>query len=384
MHQPVLYGSAACGADIIVIEAALALGVEVNVVMPFAAADFVRTSVAVGGESWVRRFDTAMARVTRIIAATDESYLGDDILFEHAARLVEGLTVLRAAQLNATPRLLCVIDATSGGEVGGTASAFDRWRDAIGPVDLVDVAALRRDAALGRASGDPAASVAAPLPGPANDALAMLTRTPDAKSVPEAASHSAEPATTGANPRPPRTLRTLLFADFAGYGRLQDVNAAMFQEEFWAVAARLIAASPVPPRFANTGGDGLYLVFDTAHDGVAFALQLSEGMRSVDWARLGMGSSNPIRICLHTGPVFCAFDPVIGRDNYFGSSVTRAARIEPVTPPGTVFVSETCAATLAATGQRDFLLEYVGSVELAKGAGATRVYQVVAAQPRGN
>ena len=49
MRRPVFYGSAACGADLIVIEAALALGAEVNVVLPFDRDDFVRTSVAVGG-----------------------------------------------------------------------------------------------------------------------------------------------------------------------------------------------------------------------------------------------------------------------------------------------------------------------------------------------
>ena len=83
-----------------------------------------------------------------------------------------------------------------------------------------------------------------------------------------------------------------------------------------------------------------------------------------------------IRIALHTGPVFCGFDPIIGRDNYFGSSVTRAARIEPITPPGTVYASEAFAATLAASGRQDFGLEYVGQVALAKGYGESRVYRL--------
>ena len=37
-----------------------------------------------------------------------------------------------------------------------------------------------------------------------------------------------------------------------------------------------------------------------------------------------------MRIGLHTGPVFEDYDAIIGRNNYFGSHVSRAARIEPV------------------------------------------------------
>jgi hypothetical protein len=62
-------------------------------------------------------------------------------------------------------------------------------------------------------------------------------------------------------------------------------------------------------------------------------LRLQAGMLEVDWKAAGLAESSPIRIALHAGPVFCGFDPIMGRDNYFGASVTRAARIEPVTPP---------------------------------------------------
>jgi class 3 adenylate cyclase len=99
-------------------------------------------------------------------------------------------------------------------------------------------------------------------------------------------------------------------------------------------------------------------------------------MLEVDWASLGLSEPSPIRIALHAGPVFCGFDPIIGRDNYFGSSVTKAARIEPVTPPGMVYASEAFAATLAATGRDEFSLEYIGRMALAKGYGESRIYRL--------
>ncbi|HEY7944121.1 MAG TPA: hypothetical protein VIH15_06440, partial [Casimicrobiaceae bacterium] len=56
--------------------------------------------------------------------------------------------------------------------------------------------------------------------------------------------------------------------------------------------------------------------------------------------------------------------------------VTKAARIEPVTPPGIVYASEAFAATLAASGRDDYTLEYIGRLALAKGYGESRIYRL--------
>jgi class 3 adenylate cyclase len=319
------------------------------VVLPFDRGDFVRTSVAAGGAEWVARFDAALARATRVIFATEEGYLGDDILFRQAAYLVEGLAVLRAAQLETTPSLLAVFDAEAAGGVGGTRDAVERWRIGPGSVQTVDLAALREGAPAARDDGS---------------GLALVSALP-----------SIGAGADGSGPAS-RVLKAMVFADFAGYSRISDANVARFQQAFWSIAGQAIAAADVAPDFANTWGDGLYLVFDVPRDAAAFALRLRDAMHATDWRAFGLPDGSQIRIGLNAGPVFRGFDPVIGRDNYYGASVTRAARIEPVTPPGTVFASEAFAATLAATGGDRFLLEYVGRVGLAKSYGEARVYRV--------
>jgi class 3 adenylate cyclase len=216
---------------------------------------------------------------------------------------------------------------------------------------------MRAKAALGRAVDMPAARP------PATEA-ASSPHPPAGHSVPIAAS------------RPERSLKTMLFADFTGFSRVHDAVAPFFQESFWKIAAGQIAASPVRPLLASTWGDALYVVFDAPRNGASFALSFLENMLEVDWAALGLSEASPIRIALHAGPVFCGFDPIIGRDNYFGSSVTKAARIEPVTPPGMVYASEAFAATLAATGCDEFSLEYIGRMALAKGYGESRIYRL--------
>jgi hypothetical protein len=344
LRDPVIYTSAACGADLLLIEAALERSCEVNLVLPFDRDDFVRTSVAVGGDAWVRRFDAALTRASRVIMATEEGYLGDDALFAHAAIFVEGLAMLRAAQLQTAPRLLCLFDPADAARVGGTRESLERWTRNVGPPHVIDLRELRQRST---AAGEPVAV---------------------AQAAPASPFDSAE--------RPARALKTMLFADFAGYSRLHDAFAPLFQTRFLEIGARIIEQSTVKPLEAKTWGDAVYAVFESPVAGAEFALRFLERMLETDWTAAGLPSTSQVRIALHAGPVFRAFDPVMGRDGHFGSSVTRAARIEPVTPPGMVYASEAFAATLAATGQRGFALEYIGKLALAKGYGESRIYRV--------
>jgi hypothetical protein len=358
LHEPVVYTSAACGADLIFFAAALVRGAEVNVVLPFDRQDFVRTSVAVGGEGWTQRFDAALSRAARVIMATEESHLGDDVLFEHAALLLEGLAALRASQLQTTPSLLCVIDAAAAGRVGGTLASFERWQRCVGPPQVIDLGELRSRAGMTQMRI-----------GAAHDASPST----EVRSVSNAA---AAPQAAAAANRPERTLKTMLFADFAGYSRLHDAFAPLFQTSFLELAEAEIEALPVKPLEAKTWGDALYVVFESPLRGAEFALRLLESMLAVDWTAVGLPDTSQIRIALHAGPVFCSFDPIMGRDSYFGSSVTRTARIEPVTPPGMVYASEAFAATLTASGQHDYALEYIGRLALAKSYGESRLYRL--------
>jgi class 3 adenylate cyclase len=341
-HQPAVFTSAACGADLLFVEAALARRAEVNIVLPFARDDFVRSSVAAAGDEWVQRFDAALARASRVVMATEERHLGDDMLFDHAARLVEGLARLRAAQLETSASMLCVIDMESAGNVGGTRESYDRWKASGDRLDVVDLAAIRdgREAPpIRKAGSDPGS-------GPVLRA--------------------------GAG----RAWKALMFADFAGFSRVQDAFAPRFHERFLDLGARAIAQSRIRPLDAKTWGDALYAVFDTAEEAADFALRFLGSTLDGDWSDVGMPGTSRIRIALHAGPVYRGYDPVMQRDDYFGSSVTRAARIEPIAQPGTVYASEAFAATLAATRAHGFTLEYIGRVPLAKAYGESTIYRV--------
>jgi class 3 adenylate cyclase len=95
-----------------------------------------------------------------------------------------------------------------------------------------------------------------------------------------------------------------------------------------------------------------------------------------EWAAKGLPKDLSLRIGLHAGPAYACMDPVTNRRNYLGTHVSRAARIEPVTPPGQVYASGAFAALARAEHVRDFRCEYVGQTPLAKGYGAFPTYHV--------
>ena len=57
-------------------------------------------------------------------------------------------------------------------------------------------------------------------------------------------------------------------------------------------------------------------------------------------------------------------------------SVSRTARIEPVTPPGAVYVTEPFAAALELAQRPELGCDYVGSMPAAKDYGRFRMYRL--------
>ena len=69
--------------------------------------------------------------------------------------------------------------------------------------------------------------------------------------------------------------------------------------------------------------------------------------------------------------------PLTEQDTFMGAHVSRAARIEPVTPPGNVYASSAFAALAATEKVREFVCEYRGRVPLAKEFGNHPLYHVL-------
>jgi hypothetical protein len=113
-------------------------------------------------------------------------------------------------------------------------------------------------------------------------------------------------------------------------------------------------------------GQVLGLVGGTGDDYYAAATELE--------ALLLLGLA--LRLGCHVGPVFHVEDPVTQALSFMGSHVSRTVRIEPVTPPGSVYVTEPFAAALVLAGRNDFVSDYVGHMPAAKDFGRLRMYSL--------
>src|SRR5205085_6091036 len=99
------------------------------------------------------------------------------------------------------------------------------------------------------------------------------------------------------------------------------------------------------------------------------AMALQGAMAAVPLETAGLPTTLALRLGGHFGPVYRARDPILKAENYFGAHVSRAARIEPVTPEGSVYVTEPFAAMLALDATREFECDYVGHQPAAKHYG---------------
>lgn len=335
------YAQAACGSDILFLEAMQQAGMQTQIVLPCAEADFVEASVSFAGVEWRSRFERVLRGATRVVLATKEAYLGDEVLFEHAGNLIHGMVLLRASELSTQPMMLTVYEPGSPELIGGTTATIETWMRRRGRSENIDLAALRGSAvSFGGSGGEP---------GPVMRAARSGTR---------------------------RSLQSLLFADISGFTRMPEQHAPEFAGLFLQTCRRVLDEIEHPAVDANTRGDALFAVFERPSHAAEFALRLLQALSTVDWRGFGLAPDTGVRIGLHTGPVYSVFDPVMSKTAFYGTHVNLAARLEPITQVGHVFVTEAFAASLAAEDDERFGCHYIGAMPLAKGYGEERLYRL--------
>jgi class 3 adenylate cyclase len=345
------YSSAACGADLLFLEALGGLQGETTIVLPYARDQFELDSVAfVPGSRWPERYRGALERATDVVIASERRMGLGGLSYEYANVLIDGLAGLRADALDGEVIPLALWDGREGDGRGGTAATVEQWRRAGRSVEIINLAEL--------AQGSPAASrpsAVAPRPSAVDRPSPISHRPADAF----------EPQ-----------IVTMLFADAKGFSTLSEPQIPPFVHNFLGTVAERLAQTSHPPLLKNTWGDGLYFVFDNARDAGLFALDLADQIAATDWSAWGLPREMSLRTGLHAGPAYACTDPVTGRLNYLGAHVSRAARIEPITPAGEVYASREFAAVARAERATGFHCEYVGRTPLAKGYGTAPMYVV--------
>ena len=341
------FASAACGSDILFLEAMLDAGAEIHIVLPYNKEEFIRDSVDFLPKSnWRSRFERLLQRAAQCVTASTQKLKVGNVSYDFCNELLLGLARTYSVRLEAALIPLAVWDGFSGDGPGGTASAVKKWR-AIGyRPEIVNLATIS----------------------PTLSRRSQIRKTNRANQ----AAFSKTEESSGFTSR----IVAILFADAVGFSRLTEDQIPRFIRHYLGAIAQLSRKFREGVIAKNTWGDGLYLIFSDVDLAGTFALDLADLVTSKRWIEEGLPRELSLRIALHAGPVYEFRDPITGDRTYGGSHVNRAARIEPITPPGQVYASEAFAALSAVRCPDSFVCEYVGQTPLAKGYGTFPAYHV--------
>lgn len=322
-HVGPVHGALAAGSDIVVAEAALAHGCELNVVLPVPVPVFMEASVRPFGDAWVRRFEACLDRAEKVVELTTDRRILSAAALNFASLVAMGLARMRADVLATAPLQLLVAEAPGMEPVAGFGTLHDGevWAGCGLEQVRIDYPGVRD-----------------PNPG---------------KPLPAA---DLEP---GFKP----VMRAMLFLDIAGSSAVPDDRVPHFVQTVLKPLARCCDRLAEPAVHADSWGDGMFLAFETVEQAARAAEALRQAFVAINMRDLQLPASLGLRIAGHLGPVHEGEDPLQKRPSLFGGQVAVAARIEAVTVPGSIFVSEAFAAALAMSSDA-FRSEYVGQIRI--------------------
>ena len=326
----IAFGSAAAGADLLIAEQLIARRVELHVVLPFSAEEFLSVSVTPWGDQWRRRFDHCLESSASVTVACDSAYLEDESMFGFASRVAMGHALNRARFLGIDPVQLAVTDGRFWSDTAGTARDISAWRRSGAAGHVVDVGG-------DRGSDSPWSQPSKPQSG---------------------------------------EYRAVVFADFRGISRLRDEHYEAFITGVLGPVAELTRELGDDVLYRNSWGDSIQLVLCDVREAARWALEVQQLIAQLDMGALGLPDDLELRVAVHAGRVIAQVDPIRDVLSFWGREMTRAARIEPRTPEGEVYVTDTFAALLALEPDPRAECEYVGRVTTAKGFETIPMYRL--------
>ncbi len=301
------YSSAACGGDLIFCREMLKRGLEINIILPFSAEDFRRTSVTLAGVDESLEYWDVLKHANSVTVATDEYHLDNACLYNHAANLVEGYALLRARQCDGKVNVVAAIDPYTEGERGGTMDLTVEWLEQGLDVHIIDIGKLR---------GEVSTNI---LPSPS----------------------------TRPTYRPlDRQIMTLV--EVTSNANDEKVHAALKDK--------------VPTDIEFLSGGGINRAFYNVKDAADYAYHVRTLATIVDWPKLGLPDDTTLQISIHSGPIFPRSRSK--KRDYFGTHVFYARELAEVTPPNCIYLTEPAAALLLTHGPDEYVSDYLGALRV--------------------
>jgi len=300
----------------------------VHVVLPFRERDFIDSSVLYAGYDWVIRYHACREKAVSVSQLSDQPHLKRATDFSLTSKQAMGRAILFADTVEGDAVQLAIVDRSLDADPWGTARDVKTWTSTGRKTVAIDAGnfVVQKKASRGGQDTD-------------------------------------------------RVEVAVLFADVRGFSQLDDAAVPIFVDRVLGKIGEILSDNR-GVELANTWGDGIFVVFNNPVDAAEAALRMQEEMTMVKRTLSEDFDHTGLRIALHYGLCYKHNDPILRRPNYFGEAVSRAARIEPVTPTGSVYLTDMFAAILAVDPQTDFDVDFVGSTATAKNFGDFDLYRL--------
>lgn len=340
------YCSAANGADILFIEAMNSLGNPCHIIIPFDEKSFIKESVHEGNDkTWeIRFFNVTRNKKNSLYILEDQGIAAKQNSYEFANKFIYGMAKLKAKQFESLVFPLAVWhsdEALKKALPGGTVCSLKNWYQDSHYLELIDLKDLE--------SGNRSASII----------------NTDFSNIKNETIEYGNYHTKG-----------ILFSDTVNYTSLSDNEFLVFEQTVLGLVQDMLNDERYSVAYQNTWGDAVHIVFDEISATAEFAIELNERLSLLNWKELGFKKQLQMRIAIHVGQVIKSINPITKNINYNGPNICRAARLEPLTPPGQVYCTQEFAALMEASSENQYLCHYVGDLALPKGFGIYPIFNV--------
>ncbi|MBV1877032.1 MAG: adenylate/guanylate cyclase domain-containing protein [Pseudomonadales bacterium] len=170
----------------------------------------------------------------------------------------------------------------------------------------------------------------------------------------------------------------VVFTDLKGFSKLTENQLTVYFVDVQKAIFTTLEKYNNKAKVLNTWGDAFFMVFENAQDAVNWMFDYRDCMKKMDFDGFGIPPLSP-RIAGHFGQFEVIEDPILKRMNAVGHHINTAARIEPITKEGEIYVTDefknAIDGLLPGTTQ-DIKFEGLGEIPMAKNFGTTNIFRL--------
>ncbi len=336
----IVYSSARAGSEIIFLESALALGIEINMVLPFRVELFIEKCLMNRGSNWIERFHQIYQYANSIIVLNEDS---SDFLissYEFCNRILAAKASSRAKSIDTEMRALVLWDGNPSDEENDIAEAVKYWAKSRIQIQVIHPTNEMLDSKY--EDGDPLQE----------------------KPFPQIYRVTTEGIRT--------VVTSLLSIKFHRYQSLKENEYTFFFKELLGGISIYFAEKGMFPAKYGLGGNYLFVWENAKEAGIA-ALAISSLIRKVIKEHQ---IDIDFTICLHLAPLQNIINSVLNQYSFEGPGIARLNEIMNYLSEGQVFASETFSEISILEKTREYTCEYIGTVGISKLFSGYKIYSV--------